>query len=157
MNPLRAVARQIGRQRWVAAVGSRLVAVDRTLQRVTGGVIALGLATGLTPVLLTTTGRTTGRQRTTPLTAIPDDGSLLLIGSNWGKPGHPGWSANLIANPHTTVEFRGHPFTVTATRLTGEERTRAWTKAVESWPGYRDYATRTTREIRIFRITREQL
>lgn len=58
MNLLRAVALQIGRQRWVAAVGSYLAAVDRALQRVTGGVISLGWATGLTPVLLTTTGRT---------------------------------------------------------------------------------------------------
>jgi deazaflavin-dependent oxidoreductase (nitroreductase family) len=155
MNPLRAVARHVGRQRWVAAVGTHLAAVDRALQRATGGVISFGLATGLTPVLLTTTGRTTGRQRTTPLIAIPDDGSLLLIGSNWGKPGHPGWSANLIANPHATVEFRGRPFPVTATQLTGEERTRAWAKTVESWPGYGDYAARTTREIRIFRITRD--
>jgi len=88
------------------------------------------------------------------LTAVPDGDGLLLIGSNWGKPQHPGWSANLIANSHATVEIRGHPFPVTATQLTGDERAQVWAKAVESWPAYADYASRTNREIRIFRITR---
>lgn len=154
MNPLWTITRRLGRQRWFASVGSQLVAVDRALQRMTGGLVAFGRLAGLNPVLLTTTGRVTGRQRTTPLVAVPDGDGFLLVGSNWGKPGHPAWSANLMVHPQATMEIRGHLFPVTATLLTGEDRDRAWHKAVEAWPAYTDYAGRADREIRLFRVTR---
>lgn len=154
MNPLWKIARQLGRRQWFATIGSHLVIVDRALQRMTGGLVAFGRLAGLNPVLLTTTGRLTGRQRTTPLVAVPDGDGLLLVGSNWGKPGHPAWSANLLAQPQAMLEIRGRSFPVTATLLTGMERERAWHKAVESWPAYTDYAGRAHREIRIFRVSR---
>jgi deazaflavin-dependent oxidoreductase (nitroreductase family) len=154
VKPLHRLARVLGRQPWLAKVGPRLVTVDATLQRVTGGRIAVARLAGLAALLLTTTGRKSGQPRTIPLTAVPDGDTLLLVGSNWGKPGHPGWSANLIAKPEATVEIRGHAFPVTATLLTGEERARAWESLTETWPPYRYYATRTDREIRVFRVAR---
>jgi deazaflavin-dependent oxidoreductase (nitroreductase family) len=153
VTPLRRLARFIGRRPWLARIGQHLVRVDITLQCVTHGRISFGGLAGLTPVLLTTTGRKTGQQRVTPLTAVPDGDSLLLIGSNWGGPQHPGWSANLIANPQATAQVRGHTFQVTATQLTGPLRTEAWATITEAWPAYLDYAERTDREIRVFRIS----
>lgn len=154
MKPLHRLARYIGRQPWLASIGPRLVTVDRALQRRTGGRIAVARLAGLTALLLTTTGRKTGLRRTIPLTAVPDGDSLLLIGSNWGKPGHPAWSGNLLANPAGTAEIRGHAFPVTATLLTGDDRARAWATIVEVWPAYDSYAARADRDIRVFRLAR---
>ena len=154
MTPLHRLARYVGRQPWLPAISSPLAKVDRVLQLRTGGRIAVGRFSDLTALLLTTTGRKSGEPRVTPLTAVPDGDCLLLVGSNWGKPGHPSWSANLMANPQATVEIRGHAFPVTARLLTGEERAQAWTRLVKFWPAYADYAARTNREIRVFRTTR---
>lgn len=154
MNPLRKVAEYLGRQPWLPTVGPRIVGLDTALQRWTGGRLALARLGGMTTVLLTTTGRKTGQPRQTPLIAIPEGGTLLLIASNFGKPGHPAWSTNLIANPQATVHTRGHAFAVTATLLTGAERTTAWETATAAWPPYHDYAARSSREIRMFRVTR---
>jgi deazaflavin-dependent oxidoreductase (nitroreductase family) len=152
--PLKKIAQYLSRQPWLPAVGPPLVTMDLALQRWTRGAIAFGRLAGMTAVLLTTTGRRTGEPRTVPVIAIPDRDSLLLVASNWGKPGHPAWSANLIATPQATVQTRGHTFRVTATLLTGPARTEAWTTATAAWPAYNDYATRSGREIRVFRITR---
>jgi deazaflavin-dependent oxidoreductase (nitroreductase family) len=152
VTPLNKLARFIGRLPWLARIGQHLVKVDIALQRYTRGRISFGGLAGLTAVLLTTTGRKTGQQRVTPLSAVPNGDSLLLVGSNWGGPKHPGWSANLIANPQATVEVRGHTFQVTATQLTGDPRTEAWATVTEVWPAYLDYAERTDREIRVFRV-----
>lgn len=157
MTPLRRLARHLGRQPWLATVGPLVVDVDIALQRLTGGRVSFGRLAGLTAVLLTTTGRRTGRPRVTPLIAVPDDGALLLVASNWGRPRHPFWSANLIADPAATLELRGHRFTVTSALLTGADRDRAWARAVEVWPAYDDYAARAAREIRIFRVSRRTL
>jgi deazaflavin-dependent oxidoreductase (nitroreductase family) len=153
MHLLRPFARRLGRQPWLSAVGPRLVAVDIALQRWTGGLIAFGRLAGFTAVLLTTTGRRTGTPRTTPLMAIPDDGSLILVASNWGKPNHPAWSANLIADPSATAVVRGHAFPVTATLLKDADRAAAWHLVTGAWPAYLDYRTRSGREIRLFRLT----
>jgi deazaflavin-dependent oxidoreductase (nitroreductase family) len=149
---LRKLAHYIGRQPWLATIGPRIVGLDTTLQRWTSGRIALSRLGGMTTVLLTTTGRKTGQPRHTPLIAIPEGGSLLLIASNFGKPGHPAWSTNLIAHPDAIVRTRGHAFPITATLLTGEDRTQAWKTAAAAWPAYHEYATRSGREIRLFRV-----
>ncbi|HEU5476031.1 MAG TPA: nitroreductase/quinone reductase family protein [Actinophytocola sp.] len=153
MKLVRRLAQTLGRQPWLSAVGPHLVAMDIALQRLTGGRVAFSRFAGMAAVLLTTTGRRTGQARTTPLMAIPDDGSLILVASNWGKPNHPAWSANLIANPAATALVRGHAFPVTATLLTGPDRAVAWSTVTTAWPAYHDYATRSGREIRLFRLT----
>ena len=153
-SPLQKLAQYVGRQPWLPAISLPLAKVDGLLQRSTGGRIAVGRFSGLTALLLTTTGRKSGQPRVTPLTAVPDGDALLLVGSNWGKAGHPSWSANLIAHPHATVEIRGHAFPVTARLLTGDERAQAWSRLIKMWPAYQDYAARTDREIRVFRATR---
>jgi deazaflavin-dependent oxidoreductase (nitroreductase family) len=59
--------------------------------------------------LVTTTGATSGLPRTQPLVLLDDSDGLLAIGSNYGRPTHPAWSANLLAHPECTVEFRAAP------------------------------------------------
>ena len=103
--------------------------------------------------LVTTAGAKSGRPRTHPLTLIKDGDGLLAIGSNYGRANHPAWSANLLANPDCTVEFRGPPARYKAELLTGDARATAWAKAVDFYAGYERYQARCApREIRVFRL-----
>src|ERR1700758_1495395 len=103
--------------------------------------------------LVTTTGAKSGQPRTQPLVLIDDGNGLLAIGSNYGRPKHPAWSANLLAHPECTVEFRGPPERYRAELLTGDARAAAWDTAVDVYLGYESYrASCAPREIRVFRL-----
>lgn len=104
--------------------------------------------------MVTTTGAKSGTARPQPLVCIPDhDGSLLVVGSNYGKPTHPAWSYNLIAHQRCTVTFRGSTSAFNAKLLEGVERERAWQRAVDWIRGYSSYErTAAPREIRVFRL-----
>lgn len=103
--------------------------------------------------LVTTTGARSGQPRTQPLALIDDGEGLLAIGSNYGRPAHPSWSANLLAHPECTVEFRGPARPYRAELLTGEARERAFATAVDYYAGYEAYRRRCApREIRVFRL-----
>lgn len=101
--------------------------------------------------LVTSTGAKSGQPRTHPLALFAADGGLLAIGSNYGRPAHPAWSANLLAHPECTVEFVGPPRQYRAELLTGDARAAAWANAVDYYAGFEAYRTKCApREIRIF-------
>lgn len=103
--------------------------------------------------LVTSTGAKSGQQRTHPLALIDDGDGLLAVGSNYGRPTHPAWSANLLAHPDCTIEFRGAPAPYRAELLTGDARAAAWATAVDFYAGYEGYRTNCApREIRVFRL-----
>jgi deazaflavin-dependent oxidoreductase (nitroreductase family) len=103
--------------------------------------------------LVTTTGAKSGSARTQPLVLIDDGDGLIAIGSNYGRPPHPAWSANLLAHPECTVEFKAPPAPYRAELLTGDARASAWAKATDFYPGYERYrASCAPREIRLFRL-----
>ncbi|WP_206506394.1 nitroreductase family deazaflavin-dependent oxidoreductase [Streptomyces chrestomyceticus] len=127
-------------------------ALDRTVHRLTGGKLLLS-ARMLSGAVLTATGARTGLPRRTPLACLPEgDGTWLLVGSNFGRPGHPAWSANLLKHPEAEISWRGRDIPVRARLLTGTERARAWEAAVRFWPPYAAYQERAGREIRLFRL-----
>lgn len=104
--------------------------------------------------LVTSTGAKSGKASTIPLALIDDGNGLLLIGSNYGRPGHPGWSKNLIVHPDCEVEFRGPRRAYTAALLDGDDRAKAWATAVDFYAGYENYKKNCApREIRVFRLT----
>ena len=103
--------------------------------------------------LLTSTGAKSAQPRTHPLILIDDSDGLLAIGSNYGRPTHPAWSANLLAHPECTVEFMGPPAPYRAELLTGDARAAAWATTVDFYAGYESYCTSCApREIRVFRL-----
>jgi deazaflavin-dependent oxidoreductase (nitroreductase family) len=105
--------------------------------------------------LVTSTGAKSGQRRTHPLALIEEGNDLLAIGSNYGRPTHPAWSANLLAHPECTVEFKGPPKQYRAELLTGDARAKAWDTAVDFYAGYENYRTNCApREIRVFRLSR---
>jgi deazaflavin-dependent oxidoreductase (nitroreductase family) len=149
------MVQKVSSTRGFAKVAPHVIpALDRAVHRLTGGRYLL--STQMLPgVILTTTGARSGLPRRTPLACMPeDDGtSWLLVGSNFGRPGHPAWSHNLLAHPDAVISWKGRDVSVTARLLTGQERARAWTALLEFWPPYATYQARVTREIRLFRIT----
>jgi hypothetical protein len=78
-------AQAIARQPWFPPIGKRFVPqVDKVLYKVSGGRIGMLSAGGLTGLLLTTTGRKTGKERSVPLLYVGHEGRYYLVGSNWG-------------------------------------------------------------------------
>ncbi|MFD4877447.1 nitroreductase/quinone reductase family protein [Streptomyces sp. NPDC058420] len=128
-------------------------AMDRTVHRLTRGKVLLS-AQMLPGVILTSTGARSGQPRRSPLACMPEDGGWVLVGSNFGRTGHPAWTHNLIAHPDAEINWKGEEIPVTARLLAGEERAAVWKTALAFWPPYATYQKRIEREIRLFRITR---
>lgn len=107
-----------------------------------------GYFEGARLLLLTTTGARTGRPHTTPAGYLPDGGDrVLVIASAAGAPKHPAWFHNLLANPGVTVESGAFTYEARAVVLEGEERDRAFARAVEADPGWAAYQEKTERVI----------
>jgi F420H(2)-dependent quinone reductase len=106
---------------------------------------------GRAPVLLlSTTGRRSGQQRTAPVLFLVDGQRTVVIGSNAGNKHAPAWSHNLKANPEAEIQIRGERRRVRARVAEGEERTELWGKMNEQYAGFEDYEARTSRDIAVF-------
>ncbi|AWI29620.1 nitroreductase/quinone reductase family protein [Streptomyces tirandamycinicus] len=148
--------RKISSTRVFARIAPHVVpAVDRAVHRLTRGRVLLS-AQLLPGLVLTARGARTGLARRTPLACIPEEatGTWVLVGSNFGRPGHPAWTGNLLAHPEAEISWRGADVPVRAELLTGEERAAAWEAALAFWPPYATYQARVEREIRLFRLAR---
>ncbi|MET7706769.1 nitroreductase/quinone reductase family protein [Micromonospora sp. NPDC005413] len=151
MSVLGTLTRRVGHHRWFGAAARLLVPADRVVGRLTRGrVVALGLIPSL---VITTTGRRSGKPRSNPLLYVPDGDAYVVIGSNWGQTHQPSWATNLLADPVAEVNVKGRRLPVRAEPATGTERDRLWQLLVTEWPAYRTYVQRAgDREIRIFRL-----
>ena len=109
-------------------------------------------ASGFTGLLLTTTGRKTGKPRSRSST-VRARGPRLPHRVELGRQAHPAWSANLMANPEATLTIKGKKIPVTARMLQGEEREKIWPVLTSTWPAYDVYTDRSGRELRVFELT----
>ena len=109
---------------------------------------------GSTVLLLTTTGRRTGQETTTPLIYGLDGESPVIVASKGGAPDHPGWYRNLVKTPEAEVQILGERFRVRARDAAGEERERLWRLLNTIWPHYDEYQTKTDREIPVVVLDR---
>jgi deazaflavin-dependent oxidoreductase (nitroreductase family) len=123
-----------------------LGSIHRALYRATGGKV--GGRMGKAPVLLlTTTGRKTGKPRTTPLLYARVDDGYVVIASKGGAERDPLWFRNLQATPGAEVQLGRKKQAVQARTTEGEERERSWRALTDLYGGYDDYAKKTSREI----------
>jgi deazaflavin-dependent oxidoreductase (nitroreductase family) len=123
-----------------------LGALHRLLYRTSGGRIG-GRLWNLPVVLLTTTGRTSGKQRTIPLCSFRDGDDVVVIASYGGLDQPPAWWLNLEANPQAELLSGRVRRRVTARNADPDERARLWAEVTALAPGYLEYERRTTREI----------
>jgi deazaflavin-dependent oxidoreductase (nitroreductase family) len=140
------VAETAGRRLLVRSATRYLGALHRLLYRVSGGRVG-GRVWDLPVVLLTTTGRRSGKRRTVPLCSFRDGDDVVVIASYGGLDQPPAWWLNLEANPHAELQEGRTRRLVTARNAGPGERERLWAEVTSRAPGYLEYERRTAREI----------
>lgn len=150
LKPLAAVAST----RPVVAVLKRTIpGIDRWLMRRTKGRLAMSAV--LPTLLLTTTGRKSGEQRSAPLLYLRHGDDWVIIGTNFGGTSHPAWYLNLKADPSAELLVDGEKIAATARDALPSERQELWSKAVHLYPGYEAYKTRVgSRQVPIVVLSR---
>lgn len=109
---------------------------------------------GTTTLILTTTGRKSGEQRSTPLIYLTHGDDLLVVASKGGADAPPLWYLNIQADPEVHVQVKGDRFTARARTATPEEKPEMWRRMAEVWPAYDEYQTKTDREIPVVVLER---
>jgi deazaflavin-dependent oxidoreductase (nitroreductase family) len=122
---------------------------DRLVVRLTGG--RRGLAPRVIPqMVLTTTGRRTGKRHSTPVLYLEEGDRYIVVASNYGRARHPAWSYNLLANPGATIQIGSVRRAVHGRPATPQEFERSWPRLVAIWPGWATYRRMTDRRFRMF-------
>jgi deazaflavin-dependent oxidoreductase (nitroreductase family) len=146
MRAYRGLIRWLGHRRWFAAFAVRFGSrIDRIMYRLTRGKLT---ATGsVAPMLLlTTTGRRTGRERTTPVIYVQNGNGFVVSSEEFGQEKRrAAWPRNLDANPYAKVQIGSRVIECRARRLDDAEADRYWPRLVELWPAHETYRARSGR------------
>jgi deazaflavin-dependent oxidoreductase (nitroreductase family) len=121
--------------------------------RARGGQVG-GMFEGVPLLLLTHTGAQSGRRRISPLAYLRDGERVLIFASNAGRPAHPSWYHNILANPRVTVEIGAETWTAKAVPVHGEERDRHYARQAELMPAFATYQESTSRVIPVVALER---
>ncbi len=142
------------------AVAYRAIGAILTLRRVstfhlrmyraTRGSGFVGHALGVPLILLTTTGRSSGESRTTPLVGVRDGDAWLVVASNGARERLPGWAHNLRAEPAATVRYRTTIERTVAREAVDDEHDTRWAHAVAAYPGFEVYQKHVPWRIPVF-------
>ena len=129
-----------------SALQNAVTRVHSVLYRSSNGRIGGRLANS--PVLLlSTTGRRSGKQRTVPLLYMMDGRNVVLVASNGGAVKHPTWWLNLQTTPEAWIQIKGVRRRVRAERASAAEKQRLWPRLTAMYPGYQRYQEITKRDI----------
>ena len=123
-----------------------LTSVQVGLYKMSGGRI-WGSMQGVPCLVLTHTGRKTGKERETPLMYLDTGGDIVIVASRGGSPKNPAWWLNLRDAGQGKIQIRNKSWTVRPRLAEGTEREELWPRLVELYPDYDVYAKRTDREI----------
>ncbi len=129
-----------------------LAAFHKGVYKISGGKIG-GKISGGDIVLLTTTGRKSGKARTTPLIAMKDGADYIVIASFSGHDAHPAWYLNLESKPEATVTIGRDEHSVLAVVTEGEDRTKLYDEMTQIYGDYAEYQKATDRVIPVVRLT----
>jgi deazaflavin-dependent oxidoreductase (nitroreductase family) len=121
------------------------------LYRVSGGKLG-GTLRGAPVLLLTTTGRKSGKARTSPLLYLREGDDVFVVASKGGFATHPAWYQNLSAKPETQVQIGSEVSARHAHTLSEAEKAAVWPKLVAMYPDYQMYQDRTDRSIPVVRL-----
>ena len=102
---------------------------------------------GTQALILFTTGRRSGAQRTTPLIYERHGDDYLVVASKGGTPENPDWYLNLEADPDVEIQVKGDRLRARARAATPEEKPELWSIMTKEWPDYDNYQTKTDRDI----------
>jgi deazaflavin-dependent oxidoreductase (nitroreductase family) len=109
---------------------------------------------GFDALVLTTIGRKSGAERSTPLGWFPGkDGMWLIVASAAGAAKNPDWYHNLAAHPdRVQIETGGRKVAVVAEQLHGAEREEAWRQITAASLQFAKYQQQTDRELPVIRL-----
>ena len=102
---------------------------------------------GVPTIVVTSMGSGSGKLRKNPVMRVEHGGSYAAVASKGGAPAHPAWYRNLVEHPLIEVQDGTAKGDFTARELSGDEREVWWSRAVEVWPDYAEYQTKTDRQI----------
>jgi deazaflavin-dependent oxidoreductase (nitroreductase family) len=125
-------------------------------QRIVNRIRRTGKLLGLDALVLTTIGRRSGAERTTPVMGwLPGEGgSWLIVAAANGGARNPAWYYNIAAHPDKVqIETLGRTVAVLAEQLHGTERDEAWRQISATSPRFAKYQQKTDRELPIIRLT----
>ena len=97
--------------------------------------------------LITTTGRKSGRPRTTPTLYLRDGDRIVVPASYGGRAGNPAWYLNLKTDPKVRIQVRDRVMELTARDATDDERRLYWRQLTRIYPPYRGYQDAADRRI----------
>ena len=129
-----------------------VVNIHAAVYRLTGGRVGVSIG-GMRMLILTTTGRRSGKAHKVPLGYIMDGGRYVVIASYGGSNRNPDWYLNLVRKPQALAQVRGYRISVTARTADAAARERLWTQLVAKAPIYQKYQDRTTRQIPLLLLT----
>jgi deazaflavin-dependent oxidoreductase (nitroreductase family) len=109
---------------------------------------------GTTVLILTTRGRRSGIERSTPLIYGRHGDDYVVVASKGGAPEHPAWYLNLQQDPDVHVQVLGDRFPARARTASPQEKPELWETMVGRWPQYEQYQRRTSREIPVVILQR---
>jgi len=141
-GPLTRLMRRLGRTAQFAAVYRRVgPVIDPRIAQINDGRFMAKLY-GFPVLILHTTGAKSGLPRSSPLLYVRDGDDLMLLGTNFGQPKHPAWTANLLAHPDAAVEVGPVRLAVRAEQVDEATVERVFPSFVAVYPGYADYLGR---------------
>ena len=139
---LHSVAMTLGPKPWFISIYRRLgPRIDPLLARVGDGSLVRSIY-GLPTMILHTTGAKSKQPRSNPLLYARDGQDFIVVGTNFGQPKHPAWTANLLAHPGAEIEVGTVMLPVTAHLIDGAEWDEVFGRLVSIYPGYELYLER---------------
>jgi deazaflavin-dependent oxidoreductase (nitroreductase family) len=110
----------------------------------------------ITLILIHHTGAKSGIDRVSPLAySLQGDSRFAIWAANGGSPIHPNWYYNVKANPRIKAEVGTQTFTVLAEELDDTARAELWPKLLAQYPQLDEAQAKTTRQIPVFMLTRQ--
>jgi deazaflavin-dependent oxidoreductase (nitroreductase family) len=104
-------------------------------------------------ILLTTVGAKSGKIRKTPLMRVEHNGEYAVVASLGGAPKNPVWYHNIKKTPRVELQDGTTSRDYDSREVFGDEKAAWWERAVEAWPDYAEYQTKTDRAIPVFVLT----
>ncbi len=95
--------------------------------------------TGIPVIIVTMRGASSGKVRKIALMRVEHEGEYALVASYGGRPEHPGWYHNLIADPNVMIQDGPEPHDYAVRVVEGDERAAWWERSVAVFPTYAEY------------------
>ncbi len=100
--------------------------------------------TGIPIIVMTTVGHKSGLIRKVPLMRVEHEGEYAIIASKGGRPTHPEWYYNLLADSNVQIQDGPAPKDYVVRELSGDERAEWYARGEAVFPNYTEYAASAT-------------